>query len=76
MAKSKPLRDDRTLGRQIRKARRGVGATQIDVALRAGVSQSTVAKTEYGVPATPGTLKRILDALRALEAEAAVERTR
>jgi predicted transcriptional regulator len=58
------------LGHDIRTARRGVNATQRDLARRVGCAQSAIARAETGAPISPALLKRILDALKALQSEA------
>ncbi len=54
-----------TTGEKLKRLRRGSGLTQVELAGKAGISQSTIAQIETGEPKTPHprTLKKLAEAL-------------
>jgi transcriptional regulator with XRE-family HTH domain len=54
-----------TTGEKLKRERRGEGLTQVELAERSGVAQSTIAQIEGGARPTPhpGTLKKLAEAL-------------
>ena len=54
-----------TTGEKLKRFRRGQTMTQLELAKKSGVAQSTIAQLESGVRKTPhpGTLRKLADAL-------------
>ena len=69
MAKVNP-QDAVATGLAVRRARRAIDVTQIELARRAGVSQAAVHRAETGAPVSAEMLRRIIAALTLLDAEA------
>lgn len=53
----------RSIGRDVRDARRALGWSQMELANRAQVSRPTIARVETGVNISTGTLEKVAKAL-------------